>query len=59
MPDPEDGCSGLKEIFINNIFSAHQERIPNTERNGYENTQLSWILTTAISGAHTLGKASV
>jgi hypothetical protein len=29
MPDPEDGCPGLKNIFIDHIYNAHQERMPN------------------------------
>jgi len=58
MPDPENGCNGLRDLFYDNIFEFHKERIRNTERNGYENLELAWVLTAAISGAHTLGKAS-
>jgi hypothetical protein len=28
MPNPEDGCPGLKNIFIDHIYNAHQEKIP-------------------------------
>jgi hypothetical protein len=25
MPNPEDGCDGLKALFIDHIYSAHRE----------------------------------
>jgi len=47
MPIPTDGCAGtngLKNIFIDHI---------------YKNTADPWMMTAAISGAHTLGSASI
>mmetsp|Transcript_41189 Transcript_41189/g.34693 ORF Transcript_41189/g.34693 Transcript_41189/m.34693 type:complete len:141 (-) Transcript_41189:1465-1887(-) len=52
MPNPEHGCqgdddngiSGLRQIFVENIYAQ--------SNNG-------WALTAAISGAHTVGKASL
>jgi hypothetical protein len=44
MPNPELGCVGLKSIFIDHIYKASTE---------------PWILTAAISGAHTLGSAKI
>lgn len=45
MPNPENGCQDLKDIFVDHIF--------------YEkwNKRKSWTMTTAISGAHTIGSA--
>jgi len=43
MPNPERGCSDLRSVFLKNIFYGRS--------NG-------WSLTMAISGVHTLGKAS-
>jgi len=54
MPDPEDGCDGLKALFIDHIYSAHREFV-----GGNYNTDMAWILTAALSGAHTLGKAEI
>lgn len=48
MPNPENSCTDLNEIFINNIFIA--KGLCKTKR---------WGLTAAISGAHTLGSAKV
>ena len=45
MPNPEDGCDGLSSIFIDNIFANQGGR--------------EWEFTAAISGAHTLGSATV
>lgn len=44
MPDPEDGCNGLQDIFVDNIY---KDRVD------------AWVLTAAISGAHTLGNAKI
>lgn len=44
MPNPEDGCTGLKNIFVDHIYKSKSER-------------KSWMLTAAVSGAHTLGGA--
>ena len=40
MPNPEHGCDGLKAIFHEHI---------------YRDTGMKWVMTAAISGAHTLG----
>ena len=45
MPNPENGCSGLKDIFIDHIFNA---KIGEKGR---------WRMTAALSGAHSLGFA--
>lgn len=45
MPNPELGCDGLSNIFIDHIYSASGTR--------------AWEMTAAISGAHTLGSASI
>lgn len=45
MPNPELGCDGLKDIFIDHIYAAQGD--------------MAWNLTAAISGAHTLGSASI
>lgn len=42
MPNPEEGCDGLSNIFVDHI---------------YEDTGMPWTMTAAISGAHTLGSA--
>ena len=42
MPNPEDGCDGLDNIFVKHIFAK---------------TGHPWTLTAAISGVHTLGSA--
>lgn len=49
MPNPENGCEGrgagkpgLQQIFTENIWRGHKD---------------AWTLTTAINGAHTVGKA--
>ena len=46
MPNPENGCSDLKEIFLNHVF--------NTGKNGWG---ARWKRLAAISGAHTIGHA--
>lgn len=48
MPNPEDGCAGLKNIFIDHIYYTQRR-----------NKKSSWALVAAISGAHTLGGAHV
>ena len=45
MPNPELGCAGLKDIFVDHIYKAQGA--------------MAWNLTAAISGAHTLGSASI
>ena len=42
IPKPNDGCDGLKSIFIDNIYANDAE---------------PWKSVAAISGAHTLGRA--
>ena len=44
MPNPLDGCLGLKAVFGDHI---------------YKDTPNPWALTAAISGAHTLGSARI
>ena len=55
MPNPENGChgrlqedgtlqDGLQQVFVDNIFSEADH---------------PWTLVAAISGAHTVGKASI
>ena len=44
MPNPELGCDGLEDIFVDHI---------------YKGTGREWEFTAAISGAHTLGSASI
>ena len=43
MPNPENGCDGLKEIFAENIFKTKFRKWK------------VWGAIAAISGAHTLG----
>lgn len=43
MPNPENGCSDLRSVFLDNVFYGRQ--------NG-------WELTMALSGVHSIGKAS-
>ena len=45
MPNPELGCAGLSDIFIDHIYKDQGEH--------------AWNLTAAISGAHTLGSATI
>lgn len=45
MPNPENSCGDLKDIFIDHIYNAN---LGVTER---------WGLTAALSGAHTIGSA--
>jgi len=42
MPNPENGCTGLVEIFHEHIFSK---------------SGVPWTMTAAIMGAHTIGSA--
>jgi|TARA_B110000285_G_scaffold151316_1_gene168904 hypothetical protein len=50
MPNPEHGCdsgdNSLNDVFVSNggVYAAHSE---------------PWKMTAAISGAHTLGSASI
>jgi hypothetical protein len=44
MPNPEDGCDGLSSIFVDHIYAG---------------TGSEWEHTAAISGAHTLGSATI
>lgn len=46
MPNPERGCNALKAVFLDHVY--------------YErwNKRRSWALTAALSGAHTLGRAT-
>jgi hypothetical protein len=44
MPNPEDGCDGLSDIFIDHIYAESED---------------AWRMTAAISGAHTLGSATI
>lgn len=46
MPNPELGCTGLKSIFVDHIYLK-------------QGTATAWELTAAISGAHTLGSATI
>ena len=43
MPNPINGCLGLKNVFVDHIYSE----VANP-----------WRLIAAISGAHTLGSAN-
>lgn len=43
MPNPTDGCPGLKAVFEDHVYSGHTQ---------------PWTMTAAISGAHTLGGAN-
>ena len=42
MPNPEEGCAGLSNVFVDHI---------------YRDTGMPWTMTAAISGAHTIGSA--
>lgn len=45
MPDAEVGCDSLEDVFVDNVFHSTGKD--------------AWKLTTAISGAHTLGSAKL
>lgn len=45
MPDANNGCQDLKNIFIDHIYK------------GLKSERSRWRMTAAISGAHTLGQA--
>jgi len=47
MPNPENGCNDLQDVFVNHIFNV----------GGGLNKKKRWALTAAISGAHTIGSA--
>jgi hypothetical protein len=32
MPNPEHGCVGLKNIFVDEIYSAFHDKVQTTER---------------------------
>ena len=44
MPNAEDGIEAVEEVFVKNVFG---------------NSRDGWRLATALSGAHTLGSASI
>lgn len=44
MPNPEDSCKGLSDIFVDNIYKAHAT---------------PWKMVAAINGAHTIGSAKI
>lgn len=48
LPDAEAGCTDLKTVFIDHLFS----QIKGKER-------FKWKLVAAISGAHTIGQANI
>lgn len=54
MPNPENGCSDLKEVFITHIFNVRQ-RVAGK----WLKKRGKWRLTAAISGAHSIGKAKL
>jgi len=45
MPNPEEGCEGLENIFVDHIYEGQTDK--------------EWEYTAAISGAHTLGSATI
>ena len=47
LPNPENGCVGLYDIFVSNLYAAAED----------EDT--AWKYTAAINGAHTLGQAKL
>ena len=47
MPNPENGCEDLKQIFINQVFNIKRGK------------RARWNMVAALSGAHTIGKANV
>lgn len=49
MPNPENGCDGLKSIFVDHVYASQTA----------ESRWSAWDLTAAISGAHTLGSATI
>jgi hypothetical protein len=46
MPNAENGCESLLEVFINNVFQHRHPVVP-------------WLELVAISGAHTIGSAKL
>jgi len=48
MPNPENGCDDLEEIFVNHIYGVRGIGM-----------RIKWGLTVAISGAHTIGSAKL
>ena len=47
LPNPENGCTGLEEIFVDNIYASAGS------------TDDAWRMTAAINGAHTIGQAKL
>ena len=47
LPDPEKSCDVLESVLVKRIFN-----------DGADDIEHAWRLTAAISGAHTLGRAS-
>ena len=45
MPNPENGCDDLRKVFVENVY------------NGLWGSKIAWYMTTALSGAHTIGSA--
>lgn len=45
MPNPENGCDDLKNVFLKHVFNGRWHR------------RKAWHLTAALSGAHTIGSA--
>lgn len=54
MPDPENGCDGLKDLFVDHIYAAHTDTIDDMG-----GLSMAWALTAALSGVHTLGRAEI
>lgn len=48
MPNPEKGCNGLQAVFLDHIYY---------DRHRWRRWHFGWMLTAAISGAHTIGHA--
>ena len=44
MPNPENGCPGLSNIFVDHIYGSRID---------------PWVMTAAISGAHSVGSAKL
>jgi len=47
MPNAENGCTDLKNTFIDHVFG------------GIARESARWRLVTALSGAHTIGRANL
>lgn len=57
MPNPEDGCEGLDSVFGDNLYKFDMDHKDARGRPGRRRWRDKWVLTAAISGAHTLGSA--